>query len=73
MVQELRNKWTATAQKILVGRKIVEAKYCEDTNFLFLVLDDGTQVMPVSDDEGNDAGALHIIDMADNFSILPTL
>ena len=73
MTQELRNKWTATAQKILVGRKIVQAKYCKDTNYLFLVLDDGTQVTPMSDDEGNNAGALHIIDMADNFFILPTL
>ena len=49
-VRELNKKWTITARKILVGRKIVEAKYCEDTNFLFLVLDDVTQVMPVSDD-----------------------
>jgi hypothetical protein len=72
MTQELRDKWTATARRILVGRKIIEAKY-DRTNLLFLVLDDGTQIVPMSDDEGNDPGALHIVDKNNNFEILPTL
>lgn len=72
MTQERRDKWTATARRILVGRRIVEARY-DESNTLFLVLDDGTQVVPMSDDEGNGPGALHIIDKKDNFEILPTL
>ena len=59
--------WGDRAAKLLVGRKIVAARYMTpedmdglgwDRKALVLELDDGHLLFPSSDDEGNDAGAL---------------
>ena len=55
----------------LVGRKIVGIRWLtkNESDYLFgwyhqpitIMLDDGTQLIPQSDDEGNDAGVIHIL------------
>lgn len=58
----------------LVGRKIVEVRYLndEETNTMgwfkktpILILDDGRQVIPQQDDEGNDGGMLVVYNPKD--------
>ena len=56
-------QWTEGARKLLKGRTIKDVEYREDPNWgtwLDLELDDGTKATVVSDDEGNEAGALHL-------------
>ena len=55
----------------LIGRKIIGIRWLtkEESDSLFgwyhqpitIMLDDGTQLIPQSDDEGNDAGVIHIL------------
>ena len=54
-------------KKILLNRKIVEVRYLDknevagllwNKSAVVLVLDNGVQIFPMSDNEGNDAGAL---------------
>ncbi len=61
--------WNKTASAVLEGRRITKVAYMskEDAETLgwysrglVLVLDNGMQVMPQSDDEGNNAGALWV-------------
>ena len=61
------NEWTKKAKSKLVGKKIAGVRWMtrdEATQSgwhnrpIVLVLDDGTWVAPMSDDEGNDGGAL---------------
>ena len=59
--------WEESISKQLVGRKIVEVRWMTkeeadesywDYQPVLLILDDGTALCPMSDDEGNNAGAL---------------
>lgn len=79
---EIRQLWNDEANQRLVGRKIVEARYLTrdeaddmawSRSCVLLVLDDGTQLLPARDDEGNDAGALHGTDPQGMFFGLPVL
>ena len=66
--KELNTRWEATANKILLGRKIVSIKWMgeEEADESFgwnkrpvkLMLDDGTILIPQCDYEGNDGGVL---------------
>lgn len=65
--QALRNEWSQRAATLLVGRTIVAVRYLDDGELadcgwdrscLALFLDDGSHLMPSSDDEGNAAGVL---------------
>jgi hypothetical protein len=67
MADATTTRWTKTASDLLRGRKIVQVRYmtlkeAEEMGWsrrpVVLVLDDGNQFFPMSDDEGNDAGAL---------------
>ena len=40
---------------------------------LVIFLDDGTLLFPTTDDEGNDAGAMHYITSDDKSGILPVI
>lgn len=73
--------WNKTASEALEGRRIVKVAYMskEDaaslgwySRGLVLVLDNGMQVMPQSDDEGNNAGALWVGSQAGE-TLLPVL
>ena len=69
--------WEQRISKQLVGRKIVEVRWMTkkeaDENYwdyqpVLLILDDGTALCPMSDDEGNNAGALcHLGGDKDNY------
>ena len=66
--KELNTRWETTANKILLGKKIVKIRWQTETEAHDLMgwhsravelhLDDGTIICPQRDDEGNDAGAL---------------
>lgn len=73
--------WNDTAAKILKGRTITDVFYMSQEEAdelgwqgrgIVLVLDDGSQVIPQTDDEGNDAGALSWAN-PDGYQILPVL
>lgn len=61
-------KYEEKIAKLLVGRKITSVRYADETDMknlgfdgarpIVLQLDDGNQLIPSMDDEGNGAGAL---------------
>lgn len=64
---ENRNRWLLQINRHLAGRKIREARYLTDkeqeslgwhSKAVVLMLDNGAEIFPSADDEGNDAGAL---------------
>ena len=75
--EEVEKYWTDEAINKLVGKKITKVQYLskEDQEIwgfyerpLIIVFDDGSWIMPMSDDEGNDGGAL-----ATSFNKLSTI
>ena len=59
--------WTEKANQLLVGAKIVRVSYLSEAEAeemmwnsrgLVIELDNGQVLLPMADDEGNDAGAL---------------
>ena len=65
--RELNERWETTANKILLGRRIVNIKWMSEEEAehngwhkrpVKLMLDDGTVMIPQCDDEGNDGGAI---------------
>lgn len=75
-VEDMQTRWTKVAEKQLLGKKITAAEYVHDPEFnrpvLVILLDDGTRLYPMGDDEGNGPGALHG-EREEEFFILPTL
>lgn len=72
--------WEAKIQAILVGRTITKAAYLSASDAdelgwgrrpLVITLDDGTELIPMSDDEGNDGGA--IATNVDNCQCIPVM
>lgn len=66
MADAIRDKWNQEAKK-LIGRQIVDVRYmsperADDFGWYWqpvvLILDDGTALVPSSDDEGNGPGVL---------------
>jgi hypothetical protein len=75
MGENVEGIWNKKAKDILVGRKITAARYLTQTEAeelgwsgrpLLICLDDGTQLIPQSDDEGNDGGALNVATKKEN-------
>tara|TARA_Y100001938_G_C8081552_1_gene429464 strand:+ start:523 stop:816 length:294 start_codon:yes stop_codon:yes gene_type:complete len=66
--RELSKKWETSANKMLLGKKIVKIRWLSKLSAkkdfgwykrpIILTLDDGSEIMPQMDDEGNDGGAL---------------
>ena len=63
----LTKKWTKIAENVLLGRKILKVEYMaseECTDYMWykrpvtFYLDNGTRVIAMQDDEGNDGGVL---------------
>lgn len=80
--QERDKFWNDRAIQVLKGKTIVQVRYltaeeCEENMWykrgLVLVLNDGTQVIPGSDDEFNDTGVLHYASKKDGWDCLPSL
>lgn len=59
-VSNLEKKWSKIAERIPVGRRIVSAK-CAG-GYMTVILDNGTELTPMRDDEGNGPGALYTSD-----------
>lgn len=72
--------WNKIASDLLLGRKIVAVRYMSDKEALawmidskpvIIKLDNGLILTPMSDDEGNNGGALYTND--DHCDCLPTI
>jgi hypothetical protein len=79
---EIINKWTDTANSVLLNRKIINVRYLTDEEMdafgwryksIVLTLDDNTLVFPSRDDEGNDAGALHYLPEHSGAGVIPVI
>ena len=66
-MKNLTKKWTKVAENVLLGRKILKVEYmsnreCNDYDWykrpITFILDNGTRVIAMQDDEGNDGGVL---------------
>lgn len=64
---EVEEKWTLDAQALLVGKKVVDVRYMTEAEAeesmwysrpIIIVFDDGTYLIPMADDEGNNGGSL---------------
>jgi hypothetical protein len=78
--EQLKKKWADEVSAKLVGRKIVKVRYmskkevndCGWYNAAVIIkLDDGTMIYPMSDDEGNNAGALATTN--EDLSVIPVI
>ena len=81
--KEAVKAWTKTAEKWLLGKKIVACRYMSPKEMketmwsdrpICLLLDDGTWIIPQRDDEGNDGGSLYVTNaVKDKAEILPVI
>ena len=80
MMEAIKDEWRKRASTLLVGRTIREVRYLTDAETeandwhaspLLIIFDDGSWIYPMSDDEGNMAGALATSD--DNEQIIPVV
>ena len=81
MKKDYTKMWNKTANKLLLGKKIIKVEYMDseeaDKSMWYsrpvrIILDDGTNILPMSDDEGNDGGALWL-GIKDGEEVLPVL
>jgi hypothetical protein len=63
--------WNKKAEELLLNKKIVKVEYMHseeakdsmwDSRCVRIILDNGTNILPMRDDEGNDAGSLWLGD-----------
>lgn len=83
--EALKKMWTGTFKKHLVGKKITNIRYMTEKEkvdwmwshcAIVIELDDGQELIPWSDDEGNNAGALYVHNFPDikiHGDILPVI
>ena len=73
--------WNKTANDLLLNRKIIKVEYMGSEEAeksmwysrpVRIILDDGTNILPMRDDEGNDGGALWL-GSKDGEEVLPVL
>ena len=78
---KLTNRWNKQAKKVLLGKKIIQVKYVDTEEAekymwhvrpISITLDDGTRLIVMRDDEGNDGGALCYLN-SDVDDVLPVL
>jgi hypothetical protein len=78
----LKARWTREAGRRLLGRRITGVRWMtaaeqQDCGWqhaaIVLLLDNGSAVWPMADDEGNDAGALYGIDPDGRHFTLPVI
>jgi len=69
MKKEIRKSWNKTAKDLLEGRTIKSVRYLTEKESekmdwtdspVIITLDNGVQIIPSSDDEGNNGGALFV-------------
>jgi hypothetical protein len=73
--------WTKIAQNVLLGRQILKVEYMQDKECndymwykkpITFILDNGTRVIAMQDDEGNDGGVLTCLTKSKE-EVLPVL
>ena len=76
--EELTKTWNERA-KVLVGKKIKQARYMTEAEAeefgwysrgIVIFFEDGSHIIPMRDDEGNDAGS---VDGSDDKLVFPVL
>ena len=76
--EELTKTWNERA-KVLVGKKIKQARYMTEAEAeefgwysrgIIIFFEDGSHIIPMRDDEGNDAGS---VDGSDDKLVFPVL
>ena len=76
-----RNSWTKKASDLLLGKRIVKVEYMSRKETashgwnscpILIQLEDGTWLIPQSEDEANDGGAIGVASKND-YNILPVL
>ena len=81
MKKDYTKIWNKTANDLLLNRKIIKVEYmgtkeAEKTMWhnrpVRIILDNGTNILPMADDEGNDGGALWF-GKDDGEEVLPVL
>lgn len=81
-LDETTKYWTDVATKLLKNRTIISVRYVTDEEItdsyfykrgLQIILDNGTILYPMQDDEGNDFGAVHYQLKDGSNLVLPTL
>lgn len=81
-LDETTKHWTDVATKLLKNRTIISVRYVTDEEItdsyfykkgLQIILDNGTILYPMQDDEGNDFGAVHYQLKDGTNLVLPTL
>ena len=75
-------KWQNSTRKLLVGKTIKHIRYLNDEEMealmwhsrpIVIVFTDGSLLIPQSDDEGNDGGAMLYQDKDGNHDVIPVL
>ena len=81
MKKDYTKIWNKTANDLLLGKKIIKVEYMGSEEAeksmwysrpVRIILDDGTNILPMSDDEGNNGGALWL-GSKDGEEVLPVL
>ena len=81
MKKDYTKMWNKTANDLLLNRKIIKVEYMGSEEAeksmwysrpVRIILDDGTNILPMRDDEGNDGGALWL-GSKDGEEVLPVL
>lgn len=79
--EQILNECSAKARVSLVGKRIVEVRYLNDSEMELMgwykrpvcfILNDGTLCVVSADDEGNDGGSLFQF-TDDDYDVIPTL
>ena len=78
-MNEIEKRWTETA-KALEGKTIKTVRYLTEeeadgwfSRSVVIFFDDGSYILPMSDDEGNDAGALRVSHDLIECEVLPVI
>ena len=80
--EKLIVKWQNSTRKLLVGKTIKHVRYLTDDEMeqtgwynrpIALILSDSSILIPQSDDEGNDGGAMFYQDKDGNHDVIPVI
>ena len=80
--EKLIVKWQNSTRKLLVGKTIKHIRYLNDEEMesfawylrpIVIVFTDGSLLIPQSDDEGNDGGAMFYQDKDGNQDVIPVI
>ena len=80
--KKIITKWQNSTRKLLVGKTITHVRYLKDEEMegmawysrpVVIIFNDGSMLIPQSDDEGNDGGAMLFQDKDGNHDTIPVI